>query len=268
MAKKHKCRYCDYRGTKEDLIQHMDDKHPELIPEGYTAGRCVFNWINHKDRGVCVVCKRETEWNEDRLKYNRLCGRKQCKEALRAKYSKNMINVHGTDNLLTRADQQELMLQHRRISGKYKFSDGGYHIYCGSYEQKTLEFLDKVLKYKSSEILSPGPIFEYDFKGKKLKWITDIFIIPYNLVIEVKDGGDNKNNREMPEYRAKQIAKEDMIKKLNKYNYLRLTNNNFEQLMHILAELKSRLIDDSKRDKDVVININEEVQALNESVLS
>ena len=265
MAKRYKCQYCDYHGTKEDLIDHMEDKHEELIPEGYTAGRCVFNHINGKTHGTCIVCKRETAWNEERLKYNRLCGREQCKKALREKYSKNMINVHGTDNLLTNMERQELMLQNRRISGTYKFQDGGVHTYCGSYEKKTLEFLDTVLGYKSSEILSPGPIFEYEYKGKKLKWITDIMIIPYNLVMDIKDGGDNKNNREMPDYREKQIAKEAMIRKLNKFNYLRLTNNNFEQLMHILAELKSKMLSD-KKDENAIISVNEEVQALYEAM--
>ena len=203
MGRKYKCKYCDYKGEKEDLIHHIEDNHESMIPEGFTAGRVVFNIINNKTHGVCVVCKRETEWNEGRLKYNRLCNRKECKEALRKMYSENMIKVHGTDNILTDMAQQEKMLRNRRISGKYRFSDGGFHIFTGSYEKKCMEFLDKVLGYKSSEILSPGPVLEYEYNGQKLQWITDIFIIPYNLIIEVKDGGDNKNNRETVSYREK-----------------------------------------------------------------
>lgn len=262
MGRKYKCKYCDYKGEKEDLIHHIEDNHESMIPEGFTAGRVVFNIINNKTHGVCVVCKRETEWNEGRLKYNRLCNRKECKEALRKMYSENMIKVHGTDNILTDMAQQEKMLRNRRISGKYRFSDGGFHIFTGSYEKKCMEFLDKVLGYKSSEILSPGPVLEYEYNGQKLQWITDIFIIPYNLIIEVKDGGDNKNNREMVSYREKQVAKENMITNLGKYNYLRLTNNNFEQLLKILAKLKMQMIDDTEENKKMVIDIHEETSML------
>lgn len=258
MSKVYKCQFCSYRGTKEKLISHVDKKHPEMIPEGFTAGRTVFNYINHKDHGVCVVCKRPTEWNEERLKYNRLCGREECKKALREKYSKNMIKVYGTDNLLTDMEQQEKMLKNRRISGKYRFSDGGYCTYTGQYELKALEFLDKVLGYTSNEILTPGPIVEYEYKGKKLKWILDILIIPYNLVIDVKDGGDNPNNREMKSYREKQVAKESSIQKLGEFNYLRLTNNNFEQLIQILAELKMQMVDSSYEDGRTIVRVHED----------
>ena len=266
MAKKYKCPICDIRGTKETLISHYEDKHPECIPKGFTAGRVIFNYINKKTHGVCVVCKKPTEWNENSLKYNRLCGNKKCKEKLRAFYSKNMIRVHGTDNILNDVDQQEKMLKNRSISGKYKFSDGGYVVYTGSYEKNALEFLDTVLHYRSDELLCPGPVIEYDYKGKTHKYISDIYIIPLNLMIEVKDGGSNKNTRPMPEYRGKQEAKEDAIIKLGTYNYLRLTDNNFLQLVSIIMKLKMQMIDDSDEDKKVIIDINEEANVLNESM--
>ena len=266
--KRYKCPYCDFRGSKNDLTVHIEDHHEEMIPKGFTAARVVFNYIYRKTSGICVVCKRPTEWNDDRGKYERLCGRKQCAEALHNSFVKNMIKVFGKPTLLDDPEHQEKMLANRGISGKYKFEDGGVHIYTGTYEKKLLEFLDKVMHYKSSEILSPGPVFEYEFEGKKLKWITDLYIIPYNLIIEVKDGGSNPNNRSMPSYRAKQDAKETMLTSMGKFNYLRLTDNNFEQLIDTLAEMKMQMIDDSAEDKKVVININEEVGALNEAKIT
>ena len=260
--KKYTCPNCSFRGTKEQLIEHFEDAHHMLIPKGFTAGRVIFNHINKKTHGVCVVCKRKTEWHENNLKYNRLCGRKECRESLRKFYQKNMIRVHGTDNILNDPEQQETMLRNRRISGTYKFSDGGAHVYTGSYEMKALEFMDKVLHIHSRDILAPGPIIEYEYKGKKHKYISDIYLIPFNLLIEVKDGGDNKNTRPMQSYREKQLAKEDAIIKLGTFNYLRLTNNNFEQLLITLAELKEQMIDDTEENSKPIININEEVQTL------
>ena len=59
--------------------------------------------------------------------------------------------------------------------------------------------------------MAPGPILEYDHEGKTHLYITDFYYQPYNLIIEVKDGGDNPNKRNMPEYRQKQIEKEKYI---------------------------------------------------------
>ena len=266
MGKTYTCPRCSFRGTKEKLIVHFEDKHEEMIPEGYTAGRVIFNHINKKDHGTCVVCKRETQWNEDNLKYNRLCGRKECSDAIRQFYRKNMIRVRGTDNILNDPEQQELMLKNRKISGKYKFADGGVHVYTGSYEKKALEFLDKILHFKSSDLLVPGPVLEYEYEGKKHKYISDMYLIPFNLIIEIKDGGDNPNNRQMDSYRAKQDAKEAMVKKLGTFNYLRLTNNNFEQLLSIIMELKMQM-DDDNIEKKAIINIHEEVEAIEKSVI-
>lgn len=261
-----KCPFCSFHTTKDKMITHIDRVHPELIPEGYSAARVLFNYLNHKDHGTCVVCKRPTPWDEKMHKYKRLCGRPECAKALREKYRKNMIEVYGTDNILNDPEQQKKMLDARSISGKYKFQDGSIHSYVGTYEKKLLEFLDQVMNYSGDDIITPGPTFEYTFDGKKHHWITDFLIVPYNLVIDVKDGGKNPNKRSMEIYRQKQIEKEKMITNLGTYSYLRLTDNQFDQLLRVLYELKSSFIDDSQENKKVVISINEEANYLNELI--
>lgn len=257
--RKFKCQYCGYTGSREQLVTHIEKEHEDLIPENFTAARLVFNNINHKDHGVCVVCKRETPWNEKTWKYARLCGRPSCAKAIRATYTNNMVKADRPLNMLDDPDHQQKMLAARSISGEYTFSDKGKRTYTGSFERKFLEFLDKVLEIPSSDIISPGPVFEYDFEGSKHKWITDVLYIPFNLVIEIKDGGSNPNTRQMDSYRAKQVAKEKMITNLGTYNYLRLTNNDFEQFLLVLAELKMQMLDDSIENSKVIIRINEEV---------
>ena len=257
MPKQYKCPYCDYKNIKEKLIDHIESEHEDMIPENYSGARIVFNLINKKDHGSCVVCKKETNWNEDAYRYDRLCNNPKCRESLRQEYKKNMIKVYNKVTLLDDPEHQQYMLANRRISGKYKFQDGVNHTYTGSYEKKALEFMDKVMNIKSSDIMCPGPKLEYEYEGKKHIWITDIYYIPLNLIIEVKDGGSNPNNREMTSYREKQIAKETMITKLGTFNYLRLTNNNFSQLLYIVAELKMKMLDN---DDSKSININETSQ--------
>ena len=255
--RKFKCPYCNYKGTRERLVSHVENNHKEMIPEGYTAARVVFNSINHKEVGHCVQCKvNETKWNEDTWRYERFCSDK-CRDAYVKMAKERMVKKYGKTNLLDDEEQQKKMLANRRISGTYKFRDGGERTYCGSYEKKTLEFYDKVLNVPSKDIMTPGPTVIYDYEGEKHKWITDIYYIPFNLVHDIKDGGSNPNKRKMDEYRAKQSAKEEAIVKQKQYNYIRLTDNNFSQLLLILAELKEQMIDDSDNKTERIVTINE-----------
>ena len=255
--RKFKCPYCNYKGTRERLVSHVENNHKEMIPEGYTAARVVFNSINHKEVGHCVQCKvNETKWNEDTWRYERFCSDK-CRDAYVKMAKERMVKKYGKTNLLDDEEQQKKMLANRRISGTYKFRDGGERTYCGSYEKKTLEFYDKVLNVPSKDIMTPGPTVIYDYEGKKHKWITDIYYVPFNLVHDIKDGGSNPNKRQMDVYRAKQSAKEEAIVKQKQYNYIRLTDNNFSQLLLILAELKEQMIDDSDNKTERIVAINE-----------
>lgn len=248
--RRYKCPYCDYRNIKTELIDHINEKHEDLLPKGYTAARVVFNMINKKDHGSCIVCRKETQWDENKCRYNRLCDSKKCHDEY-VRYAHKNTNI---EEKLRDPEFQQKMLAGRGISGEYKFT-GGYKVsYCGSYEKKLLEFMDKFLHIRPEDIQSPGPVIEYEYNGEIHKWITDQYYIPYNLVFDVKDGGDNPNTREMLEYREKQIAKERAIAKQGKYNYIRLTNNDFEQLILIMMELKMNMDDPNAKP---IININE-----------
>lgn len=255
MAKRYKCPYCDARLEREKLIYHVEKEHEELIPENHTPTQVVFNSINKKTHGTCVVCKKPTKWNEKAGKYDRLCEDPKCKEKLRNEFKQNAMNKHGTYNFTADPEFQEKMLKGRKISSTYKFTDGGKVDYVGSYEKKFLQFADKVMGIESKDIIGPGPVIEYEYNGEIHHWITDFYYVPGNLVLDIKDGGKNPNTRPMEEYREKQIAKEDAIRKLKKYNYLRLTDNDFSQFMEVLADLKYMALD--LKEKQLVTQINE-----------
>lgn len=246
MARKYRCIYCQRPFERKDLINHIDRKHADMIPSGYPAERIVFDICNNKDvgngHGTCSICKAPTPWDEKSGRYKVYCSDK-CKQIMRDNAVKNMIKVHGKSTLLNDIEHQEKMLAARKISGTYKFTDGGVCTYTGSYERKLLEFMDKILDVSSEDLVAPGPVIEYEFKGEKRKYITDFYYIPYNLIIEVKDGGKNPNKVvDQSEVRQKTFAKEDSIIKLGKYNYLRLTDNDFLQLLEIFADLKENTI--------------------------
>ena len=249
------CPLCRRKDFKDKLIRHIEKDHEDIIGD-ISAEQFLYD-KTHPGSGKCIVCGNKTDWNEKTGKYHRVCSNPRCKEELRAKFKKNMIRVHGKVSLLDDAAHQAKMLAHRSISGTYVYSDGTKFTYTGSYEHKAIEFMDKVLNCNSKDIIMPGPVIDYtDQYGNSRQWITDIYYVPYNLIIEVKDGGDNPNNRQMDEYRTKQVSKEAELIKLGEYNYLRLTDNKFVQLMEVLALLKDQEINDPTTTNKV-IRINE-----------
>lgn len=265
-TRKYKCPYCNFRSSRGELISHVEDKHQSLIPENYTAARVIYESINKKNYGTCMICGAKVyEWNEKINRYNNLCNNTRCRGAVRQIALERHIKVHNKPTLLNDPNQQEKMLANRKISGHYKFTDGGQITYTGKYEKNVLEFMDKVLGIESKDIQAPGPVLEYEYNGEKHMWITDIYYIPANLLIEVKDGGSNPNNRPMKSYREKQIAKEAMVTDLGKFNYLRLTNNDFSQLLSVLAEIKEENLESDSPSMKIRIHesyINEEVGGL------
>lgn len=249
------CPLCRRKDFKDKLIRHIEKDHEDIIGD-ISAEQFLYD-KTHPGSGKCIVCGNKTDWNEKTGKYHRLCSNPRCKEEMRAKFKKNMIRVHGKVSLLDDAAHQAKMLANRSISGTYVYSDGTKFTYTGSYEHKAIEFMDKVLHCSSKDIIMPGPVIDYtDQYGNSRQWITDIYYVPYNLIIEVKDGGDNPNNRQMDDYRAKQVSKEVELIKLGEYNYLRLVDNKFVQLMEVLALLKDQEINEPNTTNKI-IRINE-----------
>ena len=261
-GRKYQCPYCNRKMTKDKLVIHVGDKHEDVIPIGYSPLRIVFDSVNKYPSGYngrCTECGGDTRWDENKGRYNRQCDKPECKASFIKKFEANMKAKFGYKRLVNDPDGLEKMLAGRRISGTYKFKNGAEKTYTGSYEKNALEFMDKVMNINPDDLLCPGPILEYKYDGKIHLYITDMYYQPYNLIIEVKDGGSRPNNRNMPEYRAKQIAKEEYIIKNTNYNYLRLTNNSLDQLLSVFMDLKMQLVENTGKR---VVHVNEMMNAL------
>lgn len=266
--KKYKCPYCEARIERSKLHIHIQDEHEDLIPEGYTALRVAFNAINHKTEGHCIICKGVTDWNEDKARYERLCNNPACHEAYKKIVAERTKRIYGTERLQTDPEYadyvQRKALEGRKMSGKYTFADGGIVKYMGTYEKKFLEFMDTVMHAKSEDILAPGPSIKYKFEGQDHIYISDFFYIPYNLIVEIKDGGRNRNMhpKRQGEEEEKIKAKEKAVADLKMFNYVRVTDNDFGQLMTVMALLKYQLIHPTYND--YIIRVNE--SAVNEDM--
>lgn len=258
--KKYKCPYCEIRLERPKLVQHVQNKHADLIPEGYSALRVVFNYINKKDCGHCIICGKETAWNEEKGRYERLCGSEECRRAYEKMVMERTKKKYDTDDIRKdpryKSEMQRRALANRKISGEYQFPDGGKVRYVGSYERKFLEFMDLVMKINSEDIISPGPDIEYQYNGQTHLYLPDFYYIPYNLIIEIKDGKDSNNTNAAyhEETDPKNKAKEQAVIDSKKFNYVKVTNNDFSQIVSMFAVLKYQLNADCY---DPVIRINE-----------
>lgn len=228
-TRKYRCPFCRLTATRGDLAAHVEKEHEDMIPEGYNGTRVVYDYINKKNYGTCLICKQPVyEWDDNVARYKNICNKPECMEALKKKAQGN----HFDD-----PEVQKKMLAARKISGSYKFRDGTVHSYVGTYELRCYEFMDSI-GIQGKDIMSPGPTIYYEYKGETHPWILDWMYIPAMLCCDVKDGGSNPNNRPMIEYREKQLAKEAAIEKNGQYNYIRLTDNNFGQLLSALADIR------------------------------
>ena len=258
--KKYKCPYCDKRFVRAKLHIHIQNEHEDLIPEGYTALRVAFNTINHKTEGHCIMCGAVTDWNEDKGRYERLCNNPKCHEAYKKMVAERTKKKYGTERLQTDPEYAEYVqrkaLAGRKMHGEYKFADGGVIEYFGSYEKKFLQFMDQIMHCKSEDILAPAPSIKYMYNGEQHLYIPDFYYIPYNLIIEIKDGGSNPNNHphRTGEDELKLRCKEEAIKQLNEFSYVRVVNNDFSQVLSIMAVLKYNM---AHRYKDPVVKVNE-----------
>lgn len=258
--KKYKCPYCDKRFVRAKLHIHIQNEHEDLIPEGYTALRVAFNTINHKTEGHCIMCGAVTDWNEDKGRYERLCNNPKCHEAYKKMVAERTKKKYGTERLQTDPEYAEYVqrkaLAGRKMHGEYKFADGGVIEYFGSYEKKFLQFMDQIMHCKSEDILAPAPSIKYMYNGEQHLYIPDFYYIPYNLIIEIKDGGSNPNNHphRTGEDELKLRCKEEAIKQLNEFSYVRVVNNDFSQVLSIMAVLKYNM---THRYKDPVVKVNE-----------
>lgn len=256
-----KCPYCEKRLTRTDMVIHIEKNHLEELPEGFTPLRATFHAVNRKDfsyRRPCRVCKGPTEWDESKGRYDQLCKKEQCHGIYVEKMRRDMGDKLGINRQTKSAEGLEKMLANRKISGRYKFQNGDELTYTGSYEKKALQFFDQVLNVKAEDLMVPGPPLYYTLDGKKHIYIPDMYYIPYNLIIEVKDGGDKPNtNPVLKETRRKMLAKEKFVIEETDYNYIRLTNNDFSQLLSIFADLKMSLIESDEKKPQRIIHVNE-----------
>ena len=278
-----KCPLCEYKNkNKLKVYEHMEMEHKDQIPDNMGTDQFWYNLTHNVQAGKCVVCKSDTEWNSVTHKYKRFCTNPNCKKIYRETFKKRMIDKYGKETLLNDPAMQKKMLQNRKISGKYVWSDGTEVPYTGSYELKFLEFCDAVFNFPVDDIMSPCPftfvysmddnsspekIFFTDEEFEKMSpeerekfkgflfYIPDFYIPSLNLIIEIKHGGKNPNTHHKIQAidMKKDEAKAKLMMKQKKFNFIKITDNQFGKFATLVLEMSTYDIE-TKNGNIVIID--------------
>ncbi len=234
------CAYCDdVFDNITNYAKHMEAEHSDLMIPGMSGQQFIYYLKTKKTHGTCIVCKKPTKWNDVTGKYHRFCDNPRCKEKYREEFKKRMIGKYGKVHLLNDVDVQKAMLANRRISGEYMFHDGSKIPYTGTYEKNFLIFLDTILEFPSSDIMSPSPHhYYYMYEGKESFYFPDFYIPSLNLEIEIKDGGDNPNGHHKIQAvdKVKEQLKDTAVKLAKITSYLKLINKNNEPFLKFIMK--------------------------------
>ena len=227
--------------TLGSWANHMNNAHPEVRPKEYTDQRFFYYILTGKTHGNCIVCKKETEWNEETGKYNRFCSNPKCKEDYRNMFKERMISKYGKITMMDDPEFARKALANRKISGSYKFSDGGELSYVGSYEKDFLMMMDKLLNFKSTDIMAPSPhTYYYEYEGEKHYYIPDFFIPNLNLEIEIKQN-ESTHPKILAVDKVKEQKKDEVMLANKSITYIKLIDKKYEPFMKYLLSLKEQI---------------------------
>lgn len=244
----YRCQYCKYnipankdlkgiRSPKHKMGEHYHTKHKELLPTDMTGYQYFYFLLTKKDHGSCVICKKETAFNEITMKYSRFCDNPACKQKYKEERDRRMMAKYGKIYLLDDPEMQKKMQAGRKIGGIYTWSDGKSQFpYLSSYELDFLRYLDIELHWPASDIMAPSPhTYIYEYQGKKHFYMPDFYIPSLNLEIEIKDDGSAKNINQ--ESREKDKIKDSLMKSLTSItNYIKIVNKDYTAFAELISK--------------------------------
>ena len=258
------CYYCrKYFAHKKDVVTHIEKVHSdELMRDGLDAAQAHYlsTHASLTDTKCQCGCGRSTEWNPKTGKPYKVSSDPHCRERLRKIAQANLMKARGVDQhtLMSDMNHQREMQKNRKIAGKYTFtSDGGAIEYMGQLELNWLKFCDTILDLPSRCIQdSPQNFTYYDPKTQTTRtYMPDFYLPDYNLIVEIKDGGNhpNGNPKFNEETKYKVALKDEAMKNQTDFNYIRISGTNYGPFLETLYQIVHEQNDDKKPRKNIVV---------------
>lgn len=234
MSRKIKCLFCDRMfNEKHRYCDHIVYKHNDQIPEDVEDGyEFAYSLFVHKDMGrLCLMCrKNKVKFNDDTLKYERLCSEK-CKNDYVAMVKGRMKKVYGQEHLLNNGDMQRKMMYNHADAKDFIWDENHKFRVVGTYEVDFLQHL-KDMDWSPDDIIAPSPMdFHYKWgDGTTHMYIPDFFIPSLNLHVEIKQG--NFNSSFMEHNRDIESRKDQMMKnecKRTGMHYIKILDKKYDE---------------------------------------
>lgn len=232
-----------YFRKKDDCIEHINKYHStDMEKLGFDAAQWLYYSTHGTINGTCMCgCGKPTEWNYHTGKPYKVSSDPKCRERLSKRADTNMKRIYGKTTLLDDMEHQKEMQKHRPTAGKYKFADGGEVPFLSKPEEAFLKFCDTIMEMSSNMIQdSPESFTYFDTKDQRNRqYIPDFYLPDYNLLIEIKDGGDHPNTNPafIKETKYKVALKDEVMKKQTKYNFIKIVDNNFGPFVELLYQI-------------------------------
>lgn len=275
------CYYCGrWFQKKSAAVEHIQNAHgDELAKDGLDASQALYLTTHPTLHGKCMCgCNTPTEWNYKTGKPYKVSPDPKCRERLNKIAQANLMHARGIDQhtLMSDMEHQREMQKNRKLTKFYKFKDGGSVEYMGQLDLNWLKFCDTVMDFTSNMIQEPPEnIPYYDPKvGVTRMYMPDHYLPDYNLIVEIKDGGDHPNTNPafVKETKYKVALKDDAMRKQTKYNYIRISGRNYgpflEALYTIVHEQNNTEKDDKQKVPVIVITESACMEPLEEIDLS
>jgi hypothetical protein len=241
------------RGSREQLVEHIEKAHTNQIPDNMNTYQYLYLLNYGKSNGSCIVCGAPTPWNTSTQKPARLCGKIECKDALRKEAKSNMDKTYGEGNHpVNDPEHQAKMQKNKKKNLIYRFKDGGEIICLSKDEYKLLNYLETFLEMTSNDVVECPYVFQYDDNGMKRNYLPDLYLVHHNLIIEQKDN-NNTNPQFLKETRYKVKLKAEAVEKDGRFNYLIVYGSNYSPLLKTLYDIRIANINHTK-DKIIVHN--------------
>lgn len=260
--------------TLNGFGDHMRKFHPSEIPDGWSDARYFYYLQTGKRFGTCVVCKKQTDWNETTQKYNRFCNNPKCKDQYREEFKNRMIGKYGKVHLLDDPEQQRKMLANKKISGKYKFEDGGAVEYTGTYEKDFLMMLDKFMNLSSKDVMGPSPhTYYYFYRNPNDQehqgihfYIPDFYIPSLNLEIEIKQN-TNTHPKLLAIDKVKEKQKDEVLITNKFVNYIKIVEKDYSDFFKYFIDLKESIDSDPKHQPAHIVPIKQsDIEATKDNI--
>lgn len=231
-----KCPFCSkIFNDKHKYCHHIAAMHNEQVPEDQEPLEFAYSLLTHKPTGrLCVMCKRNpVNFNQQSLKYDRICSDPKCKDEYVKLMKSRMVKVHGQEHLLNDAEMQRKMIYNNHNARDFVWDDQHKFRVIGTYEEDFLKKL-RAIGWSPNDVIAPSPNnYWYKWKdGTTHLYIPDFYIPSLSLEVEIKES-DNKHprmvhEREMEALKDKRLQDEE--KKTN-IHYIKIVDKNYDEFM-------------------------------------